>query len=96
MVDHELDLRGHSPPADRQPSIWHFLHDRLRGRWRYALPLSITLGLIVGGLGFFLAPTRYIATGHVEVAPFIEPVIGEDRQTMPMYDSFVESQAQML
>lgn len=92
--EHPQALGSSSEPSP--PNPWTFVNDRLYGRWRYAIPLSVIFALAGGVTAFLVAPVRYAATGHVYVAPFIEPVIGDEHQTIPMHDAFVEAQAQLL
>jgi len=77
---------------------WELLNDRLRGRWKFVLPLALVLGIVASVIGYTIAPVKYVSRGHVVITPKLKPIVKEIPETEPLafYDDFVATQAQIL
>src|SRR4051794_2985264 len=80
-----------APPANPLVQV----HSLLRGRYWIAIPLAL-IGLAIGApVGYRLTKPIYKSTGAVRVKPVLPRVLYQNEQNavMPMFDSFMESQA---
>lgn len=75
-----------------------FVHRRMRGRYKYAIPLALALGAIGAVAGYFVMKPKYESRGTVYVAPTGQRILfeTEQNQMLPMYESFVNAQAEFL
>jgi Mrp family chromosome partitioning ATPase/uncharacterized protein involved in exopolysaccharide biosynthesis len=86
------------PAGDAQNLQLRRLHQYMRGYYWLAVLLLI-LGAAVGGYaGFRGGRKMYLSTGLIRVMPVVPKVMYsiEDKGTLPMFDSFVDSQAAVL
>src|SRR5687768_4659306 len=67
-------------PAPEQSPI-AMIDDRMRGRWRYAIPLGLILGLGFAAAGYKTAPVRFTSTGTIHVAPSGSPIMFQTPET---------------
>lgn len=75
-----------------------FVHRRMRGRYKYAVPLAFVLGVVGGIAGFFVTKPKFESTGIVAIAPTGQRILfeTEQNQMLPMFESFVAAQADFL
>ena len=74
------------------------LHRLLRGRYRWAVVLTL-IGLIGGGVaGYKIWTPQYKTTGLIRVRPVIPTLLykNEESGVMPMFKAFVESQTMLI
>lgn len=95
----ELLLEGavaEQPPKPENPLL--FVHRRMRGRYKYAIPLAFVLACIGGVAGFFVLKPKFESQGIVAIAPTGQRILfeTEQNQMLPMYESFVAAQAEFL
>ncbi len=69
---------------------------QLRGRYRVVLPLALTLAVIGGVSGWVALKPLYTSAGLVRVAPTDDRLFGDDNKVMPLFESFVQLQADYL
>jgi uncharacterized protein involved in exopolysaccharide biosynthesis len=90
-------LAAPPPPAHHRPpeSPLVLIHRHLRGRYPLAIALGVVLAIPAAIGGWFALPPTYQSTGIVRVAPTLPKILyqNEDNQLMPMFDSFVATQA---
>ncbi len=70
------------------------VHSLLRGRYAWAIMLSL-IGAVVGvALGYWLYVPEYRSNGAVLIRPYIPRVLfkSEETSVMPMYDGFISTQ----
>src|SRR5665213_1791440 len=70
----------------------------MRGRYKWAISLFILFAIGGGYGGFKLGRRVYASVGMVRVMAVVPKVLYtvDDKGTIPMFDSFVESQAALL
>ncbi len=90
----------HAPaigPAPHRPpeSPLLLLHRHLRGRYIPAVVLGVLLAIPAAVIGWKAVPPTYESTGLVRIAPTLPKLIyqNEENQLLPMFDSFVATQA---
>lgn len=69
-------------------------HRRLRGKYRYAVPVGCILGLSAAFAVHSLIPDQYESTGVLEIAPTSQRVLysTEQNEAVPMFDAWVDAQ----
>lgn len=96
VMDHGgLLAAGRSEAADEQVNLWRMLDERLRGRWRIAIIIGLTLGAAFGIAGYVLSPVKFVAEGRLEGLPEIKPILGSTPETgmLPMFQQYLSSEA---
>lgn len=85
-------------PEGKAPNPLLFVHRRLRGRYRFAIPLGILLAIPAAVIGFTAVKPVYQSTGLIQVRPSQPRVIyaTEENQVPPLFDSFVRAQVSFL
>ncbi len=75
-----------------------FVHRRMRGRYKYAIPLAFVLAIVGAIAGFFVTKPKFESTGIVAIAPTGQRILfeTEQNQMLPMFESFVAAQADFL
>ncbi len=75
-----------------------FVHRRMRGRYRYAIPLALVLAVLGGVAGYFVTKPMFESRGLIAIAPTGQKVLfdTEQNQMLPMFESFVSAQAEFL
>ena len=75
-----------------------FVHRRLRGRYRYAVPLAVILALPLALVGYTLVKPTYQSTGLIQVRPSLPKLLYETEENAvpPMFDSFIQAQVSFL
>lgn len=68
----------------------------LRGRYRVVVPLAAGLGLAGAVAGWVAIEPLYTSRGLVRVAPTDDRLFGDDEKVMPLFESFVQLQAEYL
>jgi uncharacterized protein involved in exopolysaccharide biosynthesis len=68
------------------------------GRWVQAMLLGLILGAIGGTAAHGLVKDRYASTGTIQIKPYLKGIIYKYEQNLavPMFDSYVETQAFLL
>lgn len=88
-----------SDSGQQNESLWKMIDDRLRGRWKRAILLGLTLGAILGVLGYLTASPMYQSVGVVRIAAstpvLVQPTI-ETTDRRAQYDKFVATQVQLM
>ena len=81
-------------PAPEQSPV-AMIDDRMRGRWKYAIPLGLMLGLGFAAAGYKTAPVRFTSTGTIHVAPSGSPIMFQTPETgsVPRYEGVIATQA---
>lgn len=91
----QADLWGQPTSAQPQTPPLKKIHRLLRGRYPLVIILSLVCAVVGGVLGYKLPPVTYQSNGLVEIKPFMPSILDFDR-VMPMYNSYVTTQSQML
>jgi Mrp family chromosome partitioning ATPase/uncharacterized protein involved in exopolysaccharide biosynthesis len=75
-----------------------FVHRRMRGRYRYAIPLALILAVVGGIAGYFVTKPMFESRGMIAIAPTGQRILfeTEQNQMIPMFESFVSAQAEFL
>lgn len=70
------------------------VHRRLRGKYRYALPAGLVLGVCAAFAAYTLIPDEYESIGVLEITPTSQRVLyaTEQNEAVPMFDAWVEAQ----
>jgi Mrp family chromosome partitioning ATPase/uncharacterized protein involved in exopolysaccharide biosynthesis len=93
-------LAAPPPPAHQRPpeSPLVLIHRHLRGRYPVAIALGVVLAIPAAITGWYAMPPVYQSTGLVRVAPTLPKILfqNEDNQLLPMFDSFVSTQASFI
>ncbi len=96
-VDHSrlLVTTGHEQRAEEQVNLWRMLDERLRGRWRFAIIIGLTLGIAFAVTGYMMSPVKFVAEGRLEGLPEIKPILGSTPDTgmLPMFQQYLSSEA---
>ncbi len=92
------DLADLSDQGESGHDLWNVVDDRLRGRWKWAILLGVVLGTLLAAAGYLSATVKYESTGLIRVAPRLSPILRDTPETgvMPLYSSFVQTQAQLV
>jgi Mrp family chromosome partitioning ATPase len=74
------------------------IHSLLRGRYKWAIPLALVLGIIGGLVGYRVRPARYRSVGLIRIKAIVPKVLysSEQNSVMPMFDAFVQSQVMLI
>lgn len=75
-----------------------FVHRRLRGRYRYAIPLAFVLAIPAAIMGFMAVKPEFQSTGLIQVRPSQPRVLysTEENEVPPLFDSLVRAQVSFL
>ncbi len=75
-----------------------FVHRRLRGRYRYAIPLALILAIPAAVMGFMAVKPEFQSTGLIQVRPSQPRVLysTEENEVPPLFDSLVRAQVSFL
>jgi len=75
-----------------------FVHRRLRGRYRYAVPLALVLALPMAAAGFFAVKPTFESEGLIQVRPSLPKLLysTEENEVPPLFDSFMKAQESFL
>jgi len=75
-----------------------FVHRRLRGRYRYAVPLAFVIALPMAAAGFFATKPTYESEGLIQVRPSLPKLLysTEENEVPPLFDSFMKAQESFL
>ena len=85
--------RGSANP-DPSPSPLKTVQRLLRGRYRFAIPLTL-LGLVGGAAaGYLVWKPVYESTAMIQVDPVLRGLSVNDERIMPAYDGFIGSQVE--
>lgn len=70
------------------------VHRRLRGKYRYAIPTGLILGLCAAAFTYKSISNEYESVGMMEITPTSQRVLyaTEQNQAMPMFDAWVNAQ----
>jgi len=84
------------PVAPPNPLL--VLHRLLRHRYPYAIIFAIMGAVGCGLAGYYLVKPTYRSVGMVRYKPVLPRILyeSEESSVMPMFDSYVESQAQLM
>ncbi len=105
MTEHtSLDDAGFDSSFDQEASGGPtvnpvlFVHRRLRGRYRYAIPLALILALPLALVGYFAVKPTFESTGLIQVRPSQPRVIyqTEENEVPPLFSSLVRAQVSFL
>ena len=85
-----------APPKPENPLL--FVHKRMRGRYRYAIPLALVLACVGSVMGYFLTKPKFDSVGLVNIQPAQDRVLYQTEQNTvpPMFDAFVSAQGEFL
>lgn len=85
-----------APPKAENPLL--FVHKRMRGRYRYAIPLALVLACFGSVVGYFLTKPKFESVGLVNIQPAQDRVLFQTEQNTvpPMFDAFVAAQGEFL
>ena len=86
-------------PEQRSESIWKLVDDRMRGRWKRALIIGLSLALVLGILGFALTEPMYEGRGAILIKPNATVAIyntPENEELQRYYESFRATQVQFV
>jgi succinoglycan biosynthesis transport protein ExoP len=92
---------GQPMPAGDVPADTHVqgigqLLAAVRRRWKIALTLGCLVApLAVASVWLRIRPT-YTATAQVEVAPIVPAILYEDDKPMPLFDTYLNTQSQLM
>ncbi|HZZ42262.1 MAG TPA: hypothetical protein VFE58_04950 [Tepidisphaeraceae bacterium] len=95
-----LDIGANEPgmggsPPDVNPL--HKIHMLLKGRYPWAIGLTIAGMLIGGTVGLLVGHPIYISNGWVHVQPVMPKVLnGDEGGVMPFFDSFADEQISVM
>jgi len=75
-----------------------FVHRRLRGRYRFAIPLAFLLAIPAAIAGYTAVKPEYQSTGLLQVRPSQPRLLysTEENEVPPMFDSIVRAQVSFL
>lgn len=104
MQDRSLELRAtdamDAEGAPPQVNPLERVHSLLRGRYKLAIFLGIVLAAIGAAIGFKLGKPDYQSIAQLQIKPVVPTVMYQsadpEKQMMPMFDSYVDTQAQLL
>jgi polysaccharide biosynthesis transport protein len=90
---HHLSM-AHAHNATEQSPL-AMIDDRMRGRWKFAIPLGIALGLGLAYLGYTQAPVTYVSTGNIHVVPSGSPIMHTtpESSNLPRYEGVITTQS---
>lgn len=85
-----------APPKPENPLL--FIHRRMRGRYKYAVPLALVLAVTGSVVGYFLTKPKFESVGLVNIQPAQDRVLFQTEQNTvpPMFDAFVSAQGEFL
>ncbi|MGP1309836.1 MAG: hypothetical protein ACTS27_06540, partial [Phycisphaerales bacterium] len=95
----ELLLEGAvDPDAGKPENPLLFVHRRMRGRYKFAIPLALLLAVFGAVAGYFVTKPMFTSVGIVAIAPTGQRILfeTEQNQMLPMFESFVAAQADFL
>lgn len=78
-----------------QPQPLHKIHLLLRGRYKFAITLSILCAFLLAAAGYFLPKPQFRSDGLIEIKPNI-PSLKDTTIVMPLYTQYVESQVNFI
>ena len=73
--------------------------DRLAGRWLFAIPIALVVGILAAAIAYYVAPVNYQATGHLKGTSRHEIIIKEISETGDggrSFDSFLSGAVELL
>jgi Mrp family chromosome partitioning ATPase/uncharacterized protein involved in exopolysaccharide biosynthesis len=86
--DQEQEERGHNPLL--------VLHLLLQGRYLIAALLATVFAVGAAVAGYGLTHPTFACTGVIHIRPVISPLLFNQQGTMPMYETFVQTQIMLL
>ncbi|HWB52541.1 MAG TPA: hypothetical protein VG722_00045 [Tepidisphaeraceae bacterium] len=76
------------------------IHSLLRGRYKLAIGLGVSLAIAFGVLGAIFGHVQYQSLAEVRCNPVVPSVmyqtVDPNKQALPMFNSYVDTQAQLL
>lgn len=74
------------------------VHKFLRGRYLIAILLAVVLGPCGAAAGYFAVQLEYTSNATIRIAPYLPKVLFDSEQSniMPMFDSFLQTQAALI
>jgi Mrp family chromosome partitioning ATPase/uncharacterized protein involved in exopolysaccharide biosynthesis len=96
-VPREVDEQGTGQLSARNDSL-RKIHRLLRGRYKWAILLSLVLGTGGAYCGYRAGAKTYQSSGAVRVMPVVPKVLYtvDDKGLMPAFDAFVDAQVAMM
>jgi uncharacterized protein involved in exopolysaccharide biosynthesis/Mrp family chromosome partitioning ATPase len=89
-----------APPPTGEVDVVKKVFLVMRDRWRWAIMLGLTLGVILAVAGAILPPVWYTSVGVIDIQPTALQVMpgrqDDTGNSVQMYESFVLSQVQMV
>lgn len=85
-----------NPAAPENPVL--IVHRALRGRYMIASVLALVLGVAGAAVGWSITKPLYVSQGWIRALPVQQRVLYEtqENQMLPMFDTFVKAQADLL
>ena len=83
---------------EERSSLWSMVDDRLRGRWRAAIVVSLLLATVFSLAGYRRSTPEYLSGGLIRIAPSISPILRDTPETgvLPLYRNFVETHVRLI
>ncbi|HEX2972350.1 MAG TPA: hypothetical protein VHP11_08445, partial [Tepidisphaeraceae bacterium] len=83
-------------PKGQNPLL--LIHSLLRGRYKWAIPVALVVGIIGSLVGYHVRPARYRSTGLIRIKAVMPKVLysSEQNSVMPMFDAYVQSQVMLI
>ncbi len=83
---------------ERPPSTLRILHNLLRRRYKWLIPLALGCGIIGAYAGYRSKKPVYMSTGTILLKAHLPRILYQTEQSnvMPMFDAFAESQVALL
>jgi polysaccharide biosynthesis transport protein len=72
------------------------VHRTLAGRYRWAVLLGLLLGGIAAGTAHYVVRDSYRSTGAIRITPLIPQLLANEPTIMPMYNSHMDMQVQII
>ncbi len=99
----EFDDAGYDATFEDVAEVKHtnpllFVHRRLRGRYKFAIPLALVLAVPASLVGFFAVKPVYQSVGMIQVLPSLPRLLysTEENEVQPLFESFMKAQVSFL
>jgi Mrp family chromosome partitioning ATPase/uncharacterized protein involved in exopolysaccharide biosynthesis len=101
LMAHEMAEFSDEPVATQPDTAAHDnpilkVHRILLGRYHWAVLLGLVLGILLAGAAHFLVKDTYRSKGAIRITPLIPQPLANEPSIMPMYNSFMEMQVQII